>query len=318
MTVEYGVPPQSQNSLDYAGALLSLKPGLIWTGNIPPGTSDTNYAIGTEAIVQSTGEVYIRVPTSDVWVLLASTPPGTVPVVDGGTGRTSLTDHAILVGAGTSPVNFVGPAASGTVLQGAGGSADPAFSTTTYPATSTQGDVVYASANNVYSNLAKNTSATRYLSNTGVSNAPAWAQVDLTNGVTGVLPQANGGTGSATFFINGAVETTDATPTTLISFACGATAGVYTFDIKIAGFANVGASAPLGVGYTIVGAVRTDGATATFINQAVDAFEEGAMSACAGTLTASGNNAIVQITGVAAYTIDWVGQMTSVFADATT
>lgn len=59
-----------------------------------------------------------------------------------------------------------------------------------------QGDLLYGSAVNTWSRLAKNTSATRYLSNTGTSNNPAWAQVDLTNGITGVLPLANGGTGS--------------------------------------------------------------------------------------------------------------------------
>lgn len=58
-----------------------------------------------------------------------------------------------------------------------------------------QGDILYASAANVLSVLAKNTSATRYLSNTGTSNNPAWTQVDLTNGVSGYLPVANGGTG---------------------------------------------------------------------------------------------------------------------------
>jgi hypothetical protein len=41
--------------------------------------------------------------------------------------------------------------------------------------------------------LAKSSSSTRYLSNTGAANIPAWAQVDLTTGVTGVLPGANGG-----------------------------------------------------------------------------------------------------------------------------
>jgi hypothetical protein len=59
----------------------------------------------------------------------------------------------------------------------------------------TQGDILYGSAVNTISVLAKNTSSTRYLSNTGSSNNPAWAQVDLTNGVSGVLPATNGGTG---------------------------------------------------------------------------------------------------------------------------
>lgn len=41
---------------------------------------------------------------------------GTVPASNGGTGRTSLTANNVLVGNGTSAVNFVAPGASGNVL----------------------------------------------------------------------------------------------------------------------------------------------------------------------------------------------------------
>jgi hypothetical protein len=69
-----------------------------------------------------------------------------------------------------------------------------------------QGDVWYGSASGAISALGKSASATRYLSNTGTSNNPAWAQVDLSNGVTNNLPIANlaGGTGaSSTTFLRG-------------------------------------------------------------------------------------------------------------------
>tara|TARA_R110000824_G_scaffold37757_4_gene115976 strand:+ start:102 stop:779 length:678 start_codon:yes stop_codon:yes gene_type:complete len=59
----------------------------------------------------------------------------------------------------------------------------------------TAGDIIYASGANTPARLAKDTNATRVLTNTGTSNVPAWAQVTLTSGVTGTLPVANGGTG---------------------------------------------------------------------------------------------------------------------------
>lgn len=95
----------------------------------------------------------------------------------------------------------------------------------------TQGDILYSSASNTFAKLAKDTNATRYLSNTGSSNNPAWAQVALASGVSGTLPVANGGTGItslgtgvATFLgtpssANLAAAVTDETGSGLLVFA---------------------------------------------------------------------------------------------------
>lgn len=76
-----------------------------------------------------------------------------------------------------------------------------------------QGDLLYGTGVNTYAKLAKNTTSTRYLSNTGANNNPAWSQIDLSNGVTGVLPSANGGSSawvdySATTTVTGFSSTT--------------------------------------------------------------------------------------------------------------
>jgi hypothetical protein len=60
-----------------------------------------------------------------------------------------------------------------------------------------QGDILYGTSTDLLAALPKNTSATRYLSNTGLNNNPAWAQVNLSSGVTSTLPGINGGTGNS-------------------------------------------------------------------------------------------------------------------------
>lgn len=104
----------------------------------------------------------------------------------------------------------------------------------------------------------------------------------------------------------GSVTTVGAVTSALITVPLGAVPGVYTFDIVVAGFATAGPGTPLGAGYTIVGAVRTTGAAAVLLpDQAVDHFEEGVMTTALAVIAVSGNNALVNVTGVAALTIDW-------------
>lgn len=53
-----------------------------------------------------------------------------VTVGQGGTGQVTLTNHGVLIGAGTAAVTQLAAAPSGTVLTGQGASADPSFSAT--------------------------------------------------------------------------------------------------------------------------------------------------------------------------------------------
>ena len=62
---------------------------------------------------------------------------GTAIVAGGGTGQVTLTNHGVLVGAATSAITQLAAGTAGQVLQSGGASADPAYSTATYPVTAT-------------------------------------------------------------------------------------------------------------------------------------------------------------------------------------
>ena len=105
-------------------------------------------------------------------------------------------------------------------------------------------------------------------------------------------------------------STVGAVTADIITFALGATPAVFTFDFSIKGFSSATSE---GCGYTLVGSVKTDGASATLLpNQALDNFEEGACVACTAAIVVSGNNAIIRVNGAAGLTIQWAATGTYV------
>lgn len=75
-----------------------------------------------------------------------------VTVANGGTGRTTLTNHGVLVGATTTAITQLAAGSAGQVLQSGGASADPAYSTATYPATAgTSGKILISDGTNIVS-----------------------------------------------------------------------------------------------------------------------------------------------------------------------
>lgn len=120
---------------------------------------------------------------------------------DGTTGKVLQNSNATLSDLGLLSLAIALPESSGGT------------NNTTYA----QGDMLYASAANTLSKLAKDTNATRYMSNTGTSNNPAWAQVALSTGVSGQLPLANGGTNANLTASNGGIFYSTATAGAILS-----------------------------------------------------------------------------------------------------
>ncbi|MFA7192402.1 MAG: hypothetical protein WC089_03845 [Candidatus Paceibacterota bacterium] len=130
-----------------------------------------------------------------------------------GTGFTATpaTNHALIVGGATSStLTNVGPTSTaGQVVQSAGASADPVYSTATYPSTVVTGDILYGSTTNVVNRLAIGTNPGSPLISLGTTLEWFTPQSDiflfddfLTNTNTGntgfTQNQQNGGSSSGT------------------------------------------------------------------------------------------------------------------------
>jgi hypothetical protein len=174
----------------------------------------TNWVV-TTATFPTTAGTSGNILTSDGtnWLSSAPATSGTVTSVTGTANRITSTN-------GTTPVidiaaTYVGQSSITTIGTIATGVWNATVIGVIYGGTgltsATQGDIIYASAANTYSALAKNTSSTRYLSNTGSSNNPSWAQVALTTGVSGTLPIANGGTNATSMTTSNGIVKFDGT-----------------------------------------------------------------------------------------------------------
>lgn len=210
---------------------------LTLSGGVPtwaaPAGGGVTSVSGTAGRITSTGGATPQIDIDATYVgqtsitTLGTVSSGTwnatvVGLAYGGTNANlTASNGGIFYSTATAGAILAGTATAGQVLR-SGASAAPSWSTATYPATATgtgtflrangtnwlastatlpdtaaQGDLLYGSAANTWTSLAKDTNSTRYLSNQGTSNSPSWNQVNLANGVTGNLPVTNLNSGTS-------------------------------------------------------------------------------------------------------------------------
>lgn len=135
-----------------------------------PGTINIDVAAGTHVVETLTGNSGGAIaPTAGNINTLGT---GSITIAGAGstltTQLTGLTNHALQIGAGTATLTQLGPGSTGQVLQ-TNSSADPTWSTATYPSTTTINQLLYSSATNVVAGLA---TANRGVLTTGTTGIP--------------------------------------------------------------------------------------------------------------------------------------------------
>ncbi len=197
-----------------AGAFTSTGPGTLGYILTSTGSGDPTFqpVSSTGAVLTITGNSGgAKNPSSSNFNIL-----GTGSITSVGTTATEtiqltgLTNHAVLVGAGTATITKVGPTATaGQILQSSGAAADPAFSTATYPLTTTISQILYSSSDNVVSGLATTNRASLSTNSTGV---PTW--LAMTDGQV-IIGSTSGSPAAGTITSTGGTITVTAGSNTL-------------------------------------------------------------------------------------------------------
>lgn len=153
----------------------------------------------------------------------------------GGGGITGTTlQYDVIVGNGPNLVTSVGPGSVGQVLQSGGNAANPAYSTATYPSTTTANQILYSSATNTVSEITAVNDAVLITSNSGVpsllANGTTGQVLTATTGSPPSWASAGGGSGTVTSVSGTANQVAVATGTTtpVISLIGPYTPSTYT------------------------------------------------------------------------------------------
>lgn len=166
------------------------QPGTFWLNPEPAGSGNLYYLAGFLSGVPqweliSTGSGSVVSVTGTANQILASPTTGAVVLsLIGPYTPATYTAHGVLIGEGTSSIVATAAGTAGQVLTSGGASADPTWTTATFPSTATAGALIAATATNVIGQIA-DVAVGQLLTSGGVGVIPAYtASPSVTGSIT--------------------------------------------------------------------------------------------------------------------------------------
>lgn len=228
---------------------VSLSAGV--TGTLPAtngGTGQSSYAVGdllyadtTTSLAKladiATGNVLLSggVSTAPAWgkVSLTTAISGILPLANGGTNANLTASNGGIAWSNASQLQILSGTATARQMLQSGATATPAWSTTTWPATTTANQLLYSSSTSVVGEI---TTANSSVLITNGSGAPSWSTTLPAHTVTTSLtvPLIIGGSGTTGTILT--LQTTSGTGTTdTIAFTGGTNGGTTFATLAAAG-----------------------------------------------------------------------------------
>ena len=229
--------PDAATALTLTGDLIRVGAHslTLTTTGVTDVTLPTSGTLITNAVTALASLVTVGTLTTGTWNA------NVIGVAYGGTGAATLTDHGVLLGSGAGAITPTAAGTAGQILTSGGAAADPAWTTATYPATTTINRILYSSANNVVADLATANSGVLVTSALGVPSIATDIPTAVTIGAAYIyraggtdIPLLDGGTNASLAAVNGGVVYS--TAAALAITAAGAAGQILT---------SAGAAAPV-------------------------------------------------------------------------
>jgi hypothetical protein len=127
--------------------------------------------------IGANGQILMATGGKPIWTNADTLGVLSLPVLvsNGGTGATTLTAHGLVLGQGTSAVHISASGTSGQLWQSGGASSDGAYTTATYPATTTANRILFSSATNTVGQISTANNGVLVTNGSGVPSIGTFA-----------------------------------------------------------------------------------------------------------------------------------------------